>query len=99
MGLLDRHRRKSRDQTGPCPEAADDALRSAELVARGGTWRGLLFDNPNIGLAPALTWTFEFQFGEVSRDYGESPVSLTVGWIPLRGAGLSAMKGACRLER
>jgi len=74
-------------------EPADDELRLAELVPEGGSWSGLLFDNPHIGLAPRLTWTFEFRFGEVSRDYGDSPVSLTVDWVPLPHAGRSAMAG------
>jgi arsenate reductase (thioredoxin) len=72
------------DQDGPRPE---------ELVPQGGTWSGLLFDNPTIGRPAALTWTFDFQFGEVERDYGESPVSLTVDWVPLPGADRLAMAG------
>jgi hypothetical protein len=93
MGLFDRIRRKSAADTNPRPEAGEDALRLAELVPQGGAWRGLLFDNPNIGLPPALTWTFEFQFGELSRDYGDSPVSFTADWVPLPGAAWSAMAG------
>jgi hypothetical protein len=80
MGLLDRLRRKTVAHADPEPEAADDVLRLEELLPQGGSWNGLLFDNPNIGLAPGLTWSFELRFAEVSRDYGDSPVSFTVGW-------------------
>ncbi len=94
MSLFDRLRRTSGRGAPPQqPEPADDALRRAELVPQGGSWSGLLFDNPSIGLAPGLTWTFDFQFGEVSRDYGDSPVSLTADWVPLPGADWSAMAG------
>jgi arsenate reductase len=74
-------------------ELDGDGLRTEELVPMGGTWSGVLFDNPSIGLSPKLTWTFDFRFGEVSRDYGDSPVSLTVDWVPLPGARWSAMEG------
>jgi hypothetical protein len=93
MGLLDRLRRKTVVVADAEPEASDDALRLEELVPQGGSWKGLLFDNPNIGLAPGLTWTFEFRFAEVSRDYGDSPLSFTVDWAPLPGATWSAMAG------
>jgi hypothetical protein len=93
MGILDRLRRKSVASENPEFEPADDALRPEELVPQGGRWNGLLFDNPNIGLAPGLTCTFEFRFAEVSRDYGDSDVSLTVDWVPLPGATWSAMAG------
>ncbi len=72
------------DEETPSPE---------ELVPRGGTWHGLLFDNPNIGLPPGLTWSFEFAFGEVSRAWGTTPVSLTVDWVPLPRAAWQEMAG------
>jgi hypothetical protein len=71
----------------------DDALRPEELRPEGGTWNGLLFDNPKIGLPPALTWTFEFRFARVSREDEDSAVELTVDWVPLPGASWSAMAG------
>jgi hypothetical protein len=67
--------------------------RPNELVPSGGTWSGLLFDNPTINLAPGLTWTFTFEFEEVSRDFGDSAVSFTVDWVPLPGASWTAMAG------
>jgi hypothetical protein len=93
MGLFDRIRRESTPGTNPEPDAGGDALRPDELVPQGGTWSGVLVDNPSIGLSPALTWTFELSFADVSRDYGDSPVSLTVEWVPLPGASWSAMTG------
>jgi hypothetical protein len=94
MSLFDPSRRESTPGTNPEPDAGGDALRRDELVPQGGTWNGVLFDNPSIGLPPALTWTFDLSFAEVSRDYGDSPVSLTVEWVPLPGASWS-----CRWAR
>ncbi len=94
MSLFDRLRRKSPADDIQPSEVDEDTLRPEELrPVAGGTWRGLLFDNPNIGLPPGLTWTFEFPFAEVSRDYGESDVGLTVDWVPLPGAAWSTMAG------
>jgi hypothetical protein len=64
-------------------EDLDDALRGDELVPARGTWNGLLFDNPTLGLAPALTWTFTFRFHDVERGDSSSEVSLDVDWVPL----------------
>lgn len=61
----------------------DDGPSVDELVPRGGSWSGLLFDNPTIQLAPQLTWTFTFDFDDVGRTYGSTPVSLSVDWVPL----------------
>jgi hypothetical protein len=93
MGLLDRIRRSSAAAENHQRESDVDALRLAELVPERGRWAGLLFDNPSIGLPPALTWTFELPFGEVSRSFGTSAVVLTVDWVPLPGAVWSAMDG------
>ena len=71
----------------------DDAPRQDELVPQGGTWRGLVFENPPIGLERALTWEFEFEFAEVERDYGDTSVGLSVAWVPLPGAAWNAMQG------
>jgi hypothetical protein len=70
-----------------------DALSPEELSPRGGQWHGLLFDNPTQGIPPGLTWTFKFRFAEVSREYGDTSVSLTVDWVPLPGADWTAMTG------
>jgi hypothetical protein len=70
-----------------------DAPRPDELVPTGGAWRGLLFDNPRIGLDARLTWTFDLSFREVEREYGSTPVSLTADWVPLPGASWKAMAG------
>jgi hypothetical protein len=61
----------------------DGALTLGELQPAGGTWEGLLFDNPPMGLAPFLSWSFTFNFGEVARSYGDTDVSVTVEWVPL----------------
>lgn len=75
-------------------EADDDALNLRELVpTEGETWGGLLFDNPKLGLAPELTWSFRFPFQEVIRDYGSSPIYLDIEWLPLPGAGWRSMAG------
>lgn len=88
MGLLDRFRRRPEDD-----DEEDDAPRAEELVPQGGTWNGLLFDNPSIGLEPALTWGFEFEFADVERDYGDTGVSLSVEWVPMPGASWKDMAG------
>jgi hypothetical protein len=72
----------------------DDALRVEELIAApGGTWKGLLFDNPRFHRPASLTWTFRFLFQDVDRSYGDSPVSLEVDWVPLTTRGWHHMTG------
>jgi hypothetical protein len=72
----------------------EDALNANDLVpAEGGDWKGLLFDNPRIGIAPALTWGFRFPFNGVTRHYGESPVSLDIEWVVLTTGSWQAMSG------
>ncbi|BEL04014.1 hypothetical protein Q0Z83_022050 [Actinoplanes sichuanensis] len=72
----------------------EDGLTARDLVpVAGGTWAGLLFDNPNIGLPPALTWSFRFPFAEVQRDFGDSDVFLDVDWLPLPVPSWRAMTG------
>ena len=70
-----------------------DSLMAAELSPAGGTWAGLLFDNPGIGLAPQLTWTFTFDYREVSRDYGNVEPNLVIDWVPLHGGSWRNMMG------
>lgn len=64
---------------------ADD-LRAGDLVPRGGSWGGILFNNPHVGLPIGLTWTFDFEFEAVEREYGDTPVSATVDFVPLPDA-------------
>lgn len=67
-----------------------DWLAPEDLIpAEGGTWSGLLFDSPRIGLPAALTWSFSFQFAEVS----DSPVSLDVDWLTLEVPGWHSLAG------
>jgi hypothetical protein len=54
MSRFDRLRRKPEPATNHCVEPDDDALRPEELHAQGGTWNGLLFDNPSVGLPPSI---------------------------------------------
>jgi hypothetical protein len=71
----------------------NDDLRLSELVPAGGTWSGLLFDNPTLALAPSLTYSFRFFFAEVLRDYGSSPVSLDVDWVELAAPSWQHLAG------
>jgi hypothetical protein len=49
-----------------------------------GEWHGLLFDNPAIGLPPALTWTFRVDTG---------PFTVEVDWLPLPASSWRSMAG------
>ncbi|MFI5930529.1 hypothetical protein [Actinoplanes sp. NPDC051494] len=49
-----------------------------------GAWHGLLFDNPAVRLAPALTWSFRIPAGD-----GD----LELDWLPVDGPGRHAMAG------
>lgn len=74
--------------------AGDDGLRTAELRRpRGGTWGGILFDNPGLWLAPAFTWTFTIQYGDVARDHGRTPLQVCIDWVPLKARGWQEMTG------
>ena len=53
----------------------------------------MLFDNPALWLAPALTWTFTVSYGEVARDQGSTPVHLCLDWVPLKARGWQDMAG------
>jgi hypothetical protein len=52
----------------------------------GARGNGLLFDNPTLDLAPALTWTFTFRLRGVGRSDSSSEVSVDVDWVPLPSA-------------
>ncbi len=74
--------------------ATEDQLRLGDLTpALGGQWSGLLFDNPSIGLAPWLSWSFWFPFEDVDRGYDSSSVSLSIEWVPLSPATWRDMAG------
>nr|WP_296071416.1 hypothetical protein [uncultured Actinoplanes sp.] len=65
-------------------------LEARALVpAEGGEWNGLLFDNPSVGVAPALTWTFRVPLADVDGE----PAALDVEWLPVRTGGWRAMAG------
>lgn len=70
-----------------------DQVRQDELVAAGGEWRGLLFENPDVGLPLSLSWTFTFDYQGVSRDYGSVDPSLTVDWVGFGHSGWHEMAG------
>lgn len=48
----------------------------------GGTWSGLLYENPRTGYDLQLTWTFTFDYEPVRRDYGTTEPSLSIDWVP-----------------
>ena len=62
-----------------------DEPRIDELTPVGGTFSGLLFENPNTGYPLQLTWTFSVDCAEVSRDYGSTQPNLVVDWVPAVG--------------
>lgn len=71
----------------------DDAIRREELSLVGGSWSGLLFENQRVGFPLSLTWTFNFEFAEIAREFGSSSASLTVDWVPLKAPSWMAMTG------
>ena len=75
------------------PRVADDkgGLEARALIAaEGGGWSGLLFDNPVIGLSPALTWTCSVPLEPVRGERA----SLDLDWLPWAAADWRAMAGA-----
>ena len=89
MGILSRFlKRRNADE----PASVGDApLRGDEVVARGGTYSGLLFDNPAIGLSPSLTWSFDFDCDEVVRADERSIVGVTVEWLPMQASSWASL--------
>ena len=74
------------------PAVVDDkgGLEARALVAaEGGVWSGLLFDNPVVGVPPALTWTISVPLEPVD---GEK-AALDLDWLPLAAAGWQSMAG------
>lgn len=61
---------------------ADDkgGLEARALIAvDGGSWSGLLFDNPVIGLPAALTWACVLPLTPIDGE----PATLDLEWLPL----------------
>jgi hypothetical protein len=72
----------------------EDQVGPDELVCvRGGTWSGLLFDNPRLRLPAHLYWSFDFPFADIDRSDGSTPVSLELEWIPVVTPGWRDMAG------
>lgn len=72
---------------------SDDGPAPGELTAAGGTWRGLLFDNPRIDLPVAFYWTFEFNFEEIERDDDRVNPALSIDWVTGGPQSLRNMRG------
>jgi hypothetical protein len=68
-------------------------LAAEELTVVGGSWSGLLFENPLADYTLRLTWSFTIGFGEVRREYGSVAPSLTIEWVPAGSASLDSMSG------
>ncbi len=69
-------------------------LRVEELTPAGGSWSGLLFENPARGYPLTLTWAFSIDFCEVVRDYGSVSPNLVVEWVPVGASSWRSMRGA-----
>lgn len=70
-----------------------DAPSRDELVPTGGTWSGLLFDNPQTGYDLKLTWTFTFVYESVRREYGDTEPHLTIDWVPFEEPNWRRIEG------
>lgn len=68
-------------------------LTAGELGVVGGSWNGLLFENPQVGYPLTLTWSFTIDFAEVNRDYGSIAPSLTIDWVPAGSTRWDSMAG------
>src|SRR4051794_10706403 len=70
--------------------AVGGLVEAAALVPAGdGEWNGLLFDNPSVGVPPALTWTFRVPLADVDGE----PATLDVQWLPVETDGWRTMAG------
>lgn len=70
-----------------------------ELRPIGGTWNGLLFENPVSGYPLSLSWTFSIDFDEIARDYGKVSPSLTIDWVPVGSSSWKRMAGQSFIGR
>lgn len=78
----------------PARVTVSDAPRRDELVPIGGTWSGLVFDNPRTGYELRLTWTFTFDFEPVRREYGTTNPSLSIDWVPFGRCSWRTLAGS-----
>ncbi len=59
----------------------------------GGTWSGLLFENPRTGYDLRLTWTFTFDYEPVRREYGTTKPGLSIDWVPFGNCSWRSLAG------
>lgn len=71
----------------------DDHLKVEELTPSGGNWSGVLFENARSGFPLSLTWSFQFTFAPVSRDFGHTDPNLMLDWVAFPGASWRRMAG------
>lgn len=64
------------------------------LKARGGSWSGLLFENPRVGYPISMSWAFHIELDPVKIDGESTTASLDVAWVPLGTPSWRTMKGA-----
>ncbi len=69
-------------------------LRVEELTPVGGSWSGLLFENPATGYPLRLTWAFFLDFSEVVRNHGSVSPNLAVDWVPAGTSSWRSIGGA-----
>jgi hypothetical protein len=56
----------------------DHELRPEDIVATSGSWGGMLFDNPHLGLGPFISWSFSVRCAGVAGE----PVEVTLDGVP-----------------
>lgn len=78
---------------GGHPDVSMSDLNADELQPVGGSWNGMLFENPISGYPLALSWTFTIEFAEVDRDYGSVSPSLSIDWVPSVASSWNEMAG------
>ncbi len=64
-----------------------------ELVFRGGSWAGLLFENPRVGYPLSLSWSFHFDFDRVQIGGESTAPRLDVEWVALDTPSWRSMAG------
>jgi hypothetical protein len=64
-----------------------------ELIALGGTWNGVLFENPATGYPLALTWSCSIDFAPLERPYGSTEPGISIDWLPARTAEWRRLAG------
>lgn len=71
----------------------DDGLALDELRPIGGSWGGVLFDDPEIWLPPTFAWAFRFDFADVARAWGIAAPQLAVDWSPAATGATGGPRG------